>query len=588
MAVIGDWISIEDNSYTRILSDEEIAAYGLSNMIVEVRHVDLFGNTSVVLTGDEESPNQALGSEDDVVFASITVNNTGLHILDTDGSHDLIIAPGSNLTADRTLTVTTGDADRTLSILGNLFVESLSRLNQDLTTDASPEFTLLVTTAGMRTSAVEYGAAYWAHAFGESTPEHTNQVGSYDHTGGDQEKLVTKTAGDPFTLDDATNGNWIILQGANLGAVAEIKEFIDATHVTVDGMGWDGDLASQSFFTFKHPIFVSGNSGKHEFSVKSDGEFEVFSYGFTGEKVSEIHLDSAADNTLGLLIEVEANGYNLTVGQEIRYEAGDLQPGDVGGNLFLTINDVGATSADSTTIIGALAVSTTGASDATTRALVVLPGFTDALKVFGASAVDPNYGYETTATVSTDRVNGITDDTTAFLEASASDLELFENDDDSILIGSDSVFEIVQVILAVGSSKDIDADFFYSKEGGNWTTLVLQGESTNGMQNSGSIVFDAPIGWTKDDEDLDGNAITSAYYIAIQRTRVAAIVTLPTEDYFKTFSSAEVGMNIRGDGVVSLPYLGAVAPNPANGMVWMESDGLHIYYAGAEKLVAGV
>jgi hypothetical protein len=34
---------------------------------------------------------------------SVNVNNTGLHILDTNGSHDLIIAPGSDLTADRTL-----------------------------------------------------------------------------------------------------------------------------------------------------------------------------------------------------------------------------------------------------------------------------------------------------------------------------------------------------------------------------------------------------------------------------------------------------------------------------------------------------
>jgi hypothetical protein len=39
-----------------------------------------------------------------------------LHILDTNASHDLIIAPGSNITADRTLTITTGDANRTLDI----------------------------------------------------------------------------------------------------------------------------------------------------------------------------------------------------------------------------------------------------------------------------------------------------------------------------------------------------------------------------------------------------------------------------------------------------------------------------------------
>jgi hypothetical protein len=45
-----------------------------------------------------------------------TFPNTGLHLLDTNASHDLIIAPGSNLTADRTLTVTTGDTNMILDL----------------------------------------------------------------------------------------------------------------------------------------------------------------------------------------------------------------------------------------------------------------------------------------------------------------------------------------------------------------------------------------------------------------------------------------------------------------------------------------
>lgn len=52
-------------------------------------------------------------------MATLTLPNTGLHILDTNASHDLIIKPGSNITADRTLTLTTGDADRTLSLGGD-------------------------------------------------------------------------------------------------------------------------------------------------------------------------------------------------------------------------------------------------------------------------------------------------------------------------------------------------------------------------------------------------------------------------------------------------------------------------------------
>ena len=55
-------------------------------------------------------------SDGDTLSTGLTFPNGGLHILDSNGSHDLIISPGSDLSADRTLTVTTGDANRTLDI----------------------------------------------------------------------------------------------------------------------------------------------------------------------------------------------------------------------------------------------------------------------------------------------------------------------------------------------------------------------------------------------------------------------------------------------------------------------------------------
>jgi len=102
---------------------------------------------------------------DCLVTTAITIPNTGLHILDTNASHDLIVSPGSNLTADRTLTLTTGDADRTLTLSANLTVEAASLVNQDLTTDATPQFSGLGlnTAAPVAKFAVEQ-AAYAASA----------------------------------------------------------------------------------------------------------------------------------------------------------------------------------------------------------------------------------------------------------------------------------------------------------------------------------------------------------------------------------------------------------------------------------------
>jgi len=99
----------------------------------------------------------------------------------------------------------------------------------------------------------------------------------------------------------------------------------------------------------------------------------------------------------------------------------------------------------------------------------------------------------------------------------------------------------------------------------------------------------------KDDETDDGDAITNAYYIGIKRTYAYNIPTLPVEDYFKIYLEigGDSGCKITGHGILKLPVLTA-DPNTLygtvieNGMCWMEGDGLHIYYADAEKLVAGV
>ena len=56
--------------------------------------------------------------------AGITFSNEGLHILDTNASHDLIIKAGSDLTADRILTITTGDAARTITLATDLTVST--------------------------------------------------------------------------------------------------------------------------------------------------------------------------------------------------------------------------------------------------------------------------------------------------------------------------------------------------------------------------------------------------------------------------------------------------------------------------------
>lgn len=70
--------------------------------------------------------------------ATLTLGTAGLHLLDTDASHDLIISVGTNITADRTLTVTTGDADRTITLSGNPTLSDW--FDQSVKAAASPVF----------------------------------------------------------------------------------------------------------------------------------------------------------------------------------------------------------------------------------------------------------------------------------------------------------------------------------------------------------------------------------------------------------------------------------------------------------------
>lgn len=97
------------------------------------------GDADRALTlGSSVTLNQDLQTTDSPSFAGITINNTGLHLLDTGGDHDLIIAPGSDVSADRTLTITTGDSDRTITLSGDPTLSDW--FDQNVKAAASPTF----------------------------------------------------------------------------------------------------------------------------------------------------------------------------------------------------------------------------------------------------------------------------------------------------------------------------------------------------------------------------------------------------------------------------------------------------------------
>lgn len=125
---------------------------------LSIANARLLGNTTGSAGIEEISVGSGLtlssGTLSQSAISSVTLDNTGLQVKDTNASHNLTIAPGSDLTANRTLTLTTGNANRTLDIsAGNVTISSAGaaliddastsdqRTTLGLGTSNSPQFT---------------------------------------------------------------------------------------------------------------------------------------------------------------------------------------------------------------------------------------------------------------------------------------------------------------------------------------------------------------------------------------------------------------------------------------------------------------
>ena len=141
------------------------------------------GNRVLTMTGDATIADwfdQGVKVADSPEFAGVTLNNTGLHLLDTNASHDLIIKPGSDLTADKTLTLTTGDADRTITLNGNPTLNDW--FDQGVKVADSPEFAAITENNGVlkQNLITNSGFGVWSNSLLSQGRTVGQQSNSYD------------------------------------------------------------------------------------------------------------------------------------------------------------------------------------------------------------------------------------------------------------------------------------------------------------------------------------------------------------------------------------------------------------------------
>lgn len=122
-------------------------------LTLRARDVDGSSWVNFVVLTAANTPTATIGGTGTGV--TVTALNTGLKIEDTNASHALTIAAGSDLTANRTLTLTTGDASRTLTLSADVTLTG-SPVEQGLHTIWVPAGAMVArTTNGAASGTVE-------------------------------------------------------------------------------------------------------------------------------------------------------------------------------------------------------------------------------------------------------------------------------------------------------------------------------------------------------------------------------------------------------------------------------------------------
>jgi len=112
--------------------------WAMDDLGTSLKYIDISsrtGQTTVFCesTGFSVGTVQNISTTSNPLFNQVNVSNTGLRAYDTNTSHFLIFAPGSDLTANRTLTVTTGDSNRTLTLTGDASITGTNTGDQTIT-----------------------------------------------------------------------------------------------------------------------------------------------------------------------------------------------------------------------------------------------------------------------------------------------------------------------------------------------------------------------------------------------------------------------------------------------------------------------
>ncbi len=123
-----------------------------------------------------------------------------------------------------------------------------------------------------------------------------------------------------------------------------------------------------------------------------------------------------------------------------------------------------------------------------------------------------------------------TDTTTAF-NSSGTNVQIFDADDDFILVASASTFDQINVLLSIEASRSVRPTFHYITDAGAWVEFTPS-DDTNGFRRNGTVRFNSDDlttwGQRTVAEVTGESGDTDYYWVKITRTR-NNVPTPPTE-----------------------------------------------------------
>ncbi|MBF31849.1 MAG: hypothetical protein Unbinned1322contig1000_42 [Prokaryotic dsDNA virus sp.] len=354
------------------------------------------------------------------------------------------------------------------------------------------------------------------------TPGSVTFVGAADVIAEDNGNFFFDSGNTELGIGTAAPTAQLHIDGANVGTVqlqidsangqtaniVEVKNFNGSTeHVIVDA---DGDVGINEASPTKD-LHVSGGV---QFDLISSDNFTLD--GSTDPRTITLGA-FRQDHTPGIpgtsahRIVMESSGFDDTHGVRVENDLAG-ESGVTSTNLSLEANVAGMTN----TNLFLIDAQKVGAEGAGSEVIALHVGNSiDVIKQEAAIAQNSDLSF-------TD--DGGFTDVSADFNSSASDIEIFSNDNAYIYVSSDFTFSSIEVLLDTAANNTITPVFEYSQGGASWGTVSVS-DTTSGFQLNGVISFTPPGDWAVD--SVNGSA--NKFWFRIQRTR-NGLATPPIED----------------------------------------------------------